>query len=172
MFWGCLIQWSSNLPSNVEKLTFWCPVRPVPAKLRDTSFVRSVRSSRTPPDLPNFNLNYQKNSFCLKPDFSRFTNRSLDNCTILRFLYFVGEIWRNQGFNNLSGLMLVNLGFGIFIFSDLWFSRFLFFCKMILKNLLVRYRGINNKGVLERPWIIWKVLKAISNTLKLQFTVK
>ena len=40
------------------------------------------------------------------------------------------------------------------------------FCKMILKNLLVRYRGINNKGVLERPWTIWKVLKVISNTFE------
>jgi hypothetical protein len=37
---------------------------------------------------------------------------------------------------------------------------------MILKNLLVRYRGINNKGVLERPWTIWKVLKVISNTFE------
>ena len=29
----------------------------------------------------------------------------------------------------------------------------------------------NNKGVLDRPWTIWKVLKAISSTLKCQFTV-
>ena len=36
------------------------------------------------------------------------------------------------------------------------------------KNMLVRYRGINNKGVLERPGTKWKVLNAISNTLKFQ----
>ena len=37
--------------------------------------------------------------------------------------------------------------------------------------MLVRYRGINNKGVLDRPWTICKVLKAISSTLKCQSTV-
>ena len=37
-------------------------------------FVRSVRSPWTPPDLPNFNLNYEKNSLCEKPDFSKFSN--------------------------------------------------------------------------------------------------
>ena len=46
------------------------------------------------------------------------TNQCLVNCTVLHFLYFVGEIWRNQGFNHLSGLLLVNLGLGFFIFSD------------------------------------------------------
>ena len=46
------------------------------------------------------------------------------------------------------------------------------FCKMFLKNMLARYRGINNKGVLERPWTKWMVLKAISTTLKCQFTGK
>ena len=35
--------------------------------------------------------------------------------------------------------------------------------------MLVRYRGINNKGVLERPGTKWKVLMAISNTLKFQY---
>ena len=39
-----------------------------------------------------------------------------------------------------------------------------------LKNKVVRYRGINKKGVLDRPWTIWKVLRAISSTLKCQFT--
>ena len=34
----------------------------------------------------------------------------------------------------------------------------------------MRYRGINNKGVLDGPWTIWKVLRAISSTLKCQFT--
>ena len=38
--------------------------------------------------------------------------------------------------------------------------------------MLVRYRGINNKGVLERPWTIWGVLDAISTTMKCQFTGK
>ena len=35
--------------------------------------------------------------------------------------------------------------------------------------MLVRYRGINDKGVLNRPWTIWKVLRAISSTLKFQY---
>ena len=37
------------------------------AKDLKKSWIRSVRSSRTPPDLPNVKLNYHKNSFCLKP---------------------------------------------------------------------------------------------------------
>ena len=45
-------------------------------------------------------------------------------------------------------------------------------CKIFLKIMLVRYRGMNNKGVLERPWTIWRVLIAISGTLKFQSTVK
>ena len=60
----------SNLPSNVEKWTFRCHVRPNPAKVRDNVFVCSMPSSRTPPDLPNFNLNCEKNSFCEKLDLS------------------------------------------------------------------------------------------------------
>ena len=36
--------------------------------------------------------------------------------------------------------------------------------------MLVRYQGIKNKGVLDRPWTIWKVVRAISSTLKCQFT--
>ena len=35
---------------------------------------------------------------------------------------------------------------------------------------MVRYRGTDSKGVLDRPWTIWKVLRAISSTLKCQFT--
>ena len=46
------------------------------------------------------------------------------------------------------------------------------FWTMFSKIMLVRYRGINNKGVLERPWTIWRVLEAISTTLKCQFTGK
>ena len=45
-------------------------------------------------------------------------------------------------------------------------------CKICLENLVVRYRGINNKGVLETPWTKLRILKAISNTLKCQFAVK
>ena len=33
-----------------------------------------MRSSRTPLDLPNVNLNYQRTTFYKKLDFSRFTN--------------------------------------------------------------------------------------------------
>ena len=69
-----------------------------------------------------------------------------------------------------SGLLLVNLGFWIFRFSDFRFSRFFVFAKCF-RTMLVRYRGINNKGVLERPWTKWRVLRAISTTLKCQFTV-
>ena len=36
--------------------------------------------------------------------------------------------------------------------------------------MLVRYRGINNTGVLDGPWAIWKVLRVISSTLKCHFT--
>ena len=42
-------------------------------------------------------------------------------------------------------LLLVNLGF--------WISR----CEICSKNMLVEYRGINNKGVLDRPWTKWMV---------------
>ena len=62
----------SNLPSSVEKLTFRCHVRPNPAKVRDNVFVWSAPSPRTPPDLPNFNLNCEKNSFCEKQMFQFF----------------------------------------------------------------------------------------------------
>ena len=85
-FWEpFLVHWDSNLPSDVKKWTFWRHVRPNPAKVREKSFVCSMRSSRTPLDLPNFNLNYQKTSFCVKLDFSRFTNRSLVLCCIDTF---------------------------------------------------------------------------------------
>ena len=51
-------------------------------------------------------------------------------------------------------------------------SRDFFCCNIFSKNLVVRYRGMNNKGVLERPWTKWSVLRAISTTLKCQFTGK
>ena len=77
-FWlPFIVHWSSNLPSNVEKWTFWRPVRPDPAKVREKSCVWSERSWRTPLDLPNFNLNYSFFTFSGKLDFSRFTNKCL-----------------------------------------------------------------------------------------------
>ena len=53
--------------------------------------------------------------------------------------------------------------FDIFWFLDCRFPKSKF------ENRLLRYRGINNEGVLERPWTIWRVLKAISSTLKFQY---
>ena len=74
---------------------------------------------------------------------------------------------------SLAGHLLVTWVFWNFRFSDFRLSRF-FSGNIFLKNMLVRYRGINNKGVLERPWTIWRVLEAISttSTLKCQFTGK
>ena len=74
--WRFWRHWNVSLPENVEKWTFRCHVRPDPAKVRRNVFVCSVRSPRTPLDLFSFNLNYEKTSFCVKLDFSRFTNRS------------------------------------------------------------------------------------------------
>ena len=71
-----------------------------------------------------------------------------------------------------SWALVSNLGvlkFQIFRFSIL--EIFLFW-KICWEIMLVRYRGINNKGVLERPWTKWRVLRAISTTLKCQFTGK
>ena len=65
--------------------------------------------------------------------------------------------------------LLVNLFFWIFWFSILEISSF---CKILLEHMLVRYRGVNNKGFLGRPWTKWRVLRAISSTLKFEFTVK
>ena len=54
-------------------------------------------------------------------------------------------------------------------FSDLQISNFRCFVgEYLRKIMLVRYRGINNKGVLERPGTKWKVLRTISSTLKFQ----
>ena len=70
------------------------------------------------------------------------------------------------------GHLLVNLGF--FEISDyqIFDSRDLFLGEIFSKIMLVRYRGINNKGVLERLLTKWRVLDAISTTLKCQFTGK
>ena len=63
---------------------------------------------------------------------------------------------------------------GFFEISDfqIFDYRDFFFWKIFSKIRLVRYRGINHKGVLERPWTKWGVLEAISTTLKCQFTGK
>ena len=73
---------------------------------------------------------------------------------------------------NINWALFSEPGFlWIFRFPYVRCSRFLFFCcKIWLENRLVRYQGINNKGVLDRPWTIWKVLRAISCTLKCQLT--
>ena len=83
----------SHWPSHVEKSTFWSFVRPDPAKVRDNIFVWSVRSPRTPLDLPSLNPNYQKTSFCEKLDFCRFTNRCLD-CSLRSFWSTWALLWR------------------------------------------------------------------------------
>ena len=49
---------------------FRCHVIPNRATICCAVFVRSVRSPWTPPDLPNFNLNYEKTSVCEKTNFS------------------------------------------------------------------------------------------------------
>ena len=60
-------------------------------------------------------------------------------------------------------------------FLDSQISRFaildLFLCNLFSEHMLVRYRGINNKGVLGRPWTTWMVSMAMSSTLKFQFTI-
>ena len=60
------------------------------------------------------------------------------------------------------------------VFLDFQFSIFLkiFLRNIFSKNMLVRYRGKNNEGVLERPGTKWKVLRAISSTLKCKFSGK
>ena len=63
---------------NFEKWTFRCHVRPNPAKVRRNVFVCYVHPPRTPQDLTNFNLNYEKTFFCVKLHFPSFTNRCLD----------------------------------------------------------------------------------------------
>ena len=58
------------------------------------------------------------------------------------------------------------LKFQIFRFSIIESFRF--------GNISEEYVGEisrnNNKGVLERPWTKWRLLKAISSTVKCQFT--
>ena len=68
--------------------------------------------------------------------------------------------------------LVSNLGFLKFQISIFSILEIIFLGKIFLKIMLVRYRGINNKGVLERPWTKWRVLKAISSTWKFQVAVK
>ena len=75
---------------------------------------------------------------------------------------------RNGGGEGTKKKKIYEFQIQIFRFPDFIFPVFIFFCKYLRGNMLVRYRGINNKGVLERPGTKWKVLKAISNTLKFQ----
>ena len=60
----------------------------------------------------------------------------------------------------------------IFGFSDFQFPISIFLGNIFEKHMLVGYRRINNKGVLERPGTKWKVLRAISSTLKFQYVRK
>ena len=68
-----------------------------------------------------------------------------------------------------AGHLLVNLGFWISRFPILDIS-FYFFQIHFGKSGGEISRN-NNKGVLDRPWTKWRVLFAISSTLKFQFTV-
>ena len=68
--------------------------------------------------------------------------------------------------------LVSNLGFLKFQIFRFPILEIFLFGEIFLKIMLVRYRGINNRGVLERHWTIWRVLEAISTTLKCQFTGK
>ena len=59
-----------------------------------------------------------------------------------------------------------------FLDFQIFDSRDFYVRKIFSNNMLVRYRRINNKGVLERPGTKWRVLRTISSTLRFQFTVK
>ena len=50
--------------------------------------------------------------------------------------------------------------------------RFCFVGKCFQKHMLVRYRGINTKGVQERPGTKWKMLMIITRTLRFQYCRK
>jgi len=185
-----LLLWNVNLPENVENWTVRCHVRPNRAKICCAVFVRSVQSPWTPPDLPNLNLNYEKtifgkNNICRFFQFvfrQRWTSMFFDNICLG---FWGGVGWVNssvrlpaircsahgQPLPRHPGHLLVNLVFWIFSCSIIVFFLFTFVW-IFPGNMLVRYRGINNKGVLERPWTKWRVLNAISNTLRFQFTVK
>ena len=52
---------------------------------------------------------------------------------------------------------------------DFRFSLLFSFAFCLLEKLVVRCRG-TNKGVMDRPWTKRRFLRAISSTLKFQFT--
>ena len=82
-----------------------------------------------------------------------------------------GHPWICMDINNWAPVS--ESGFWDFQVSRFSIREIVPFCKIFSKYMLVRYRGINNKGVLERPGAKWRVLKAISSsTLKCQFTAK
>ena len=71
-----------------------------------------------------------------------------------------------------AGLLFSEPGFLDFQILRLSIIEISYFWKIFSENILVRYRGINNKGVLERSWTKCKVLEATSTTLKCQFAGK
>ena len=77
-------------------------------------------------------------------------------------LFFGGVISGNK--NPPGGLPETNPGF-----SETQIPVFIFLGNIFETNMLVRYRRINNKGVLERPGTKWKVLRTISGILKFQY---
>ena len=89
---------------------------------------------------------------------------SLGSKTGIRFDTKWHHNWPNQLFS-----ARISIQIPVRVFLDFRFSIFL---KIFSKNMFVRYRGKNNEGVLERPGTKWKVLKAISSTLKCQFSGK
>ena len=89
----------------------------------------------------------------------------------LRGLYRGKSEWGWGGWGRGGGEKIYEFQIQIFKFSyfQIFDFRFLFSWKYFRKIMLVRYRGINNKGVLERPGTKWKVLSAIFSTLKFQY---
>ncbi len=78
----------------------------------------------------------------------------------------------NQEAQRTTIWALVNeLGFGNFQISRFSIVDIMICCQMFLKIMVVRSRGKDNEGVLDRPWTKRRVLRAISSTLKFQFTV-
>ena len=60
----------------------------------------------------------------------------------------------------------------IFEISRFSFLEICFCLNIIFETYVGEISRKNNKGVLERPGTKWKVLRAISSTLKCQFTGK
>ena len=80
---------------------------------------------------------------------------------ISRNIFFGGHFWKYKPPGGLPG---TNPGF-----SETQIPVFIFLGNIYEKKMLVRYRRINNKGVLERPGTKWKVLRTISSTLKFEY---